>query len=555
MNNLLNKLIFAAVILTFSLNAAAQQKNSHRFEVSRYLDYFNLVYRYIDLNYVDSVAPEKAIKTGIDAMLKSLDPYTEFYSEDEASDLSVMLTGNYAGVGSLIVLYKGKQVCFSEPYQGQPAAEAGIRAGDVILEIDGENVSGWAITKVSERLRGKEGTTVKVKVQRHGEAKPLDFTIKRRSVQLPSVPYHKLYRQGVGVICLSTFTGEPAKEFKQAFVDLKEQGMKSLIIDLRGNTGGALQAAVDILGYFLPRNTEVVVMKGRGDKKEKTFRTSGTPLDTEMPILVLVDDSSASSSEILAGALQDLDRAVVMGSPTFGKGLVQSVLPLPYGAEMKLTTAKYYIPSGRCVQRVDYAHPDSSSIILSDSLRKAYYTAAGRKVYGNSGITPDTLYKDSLDMASYGFLNTLSIDVDTLRQIFDYATAYHATHATIAAPADFEISDGDYAAFIETLKRNNFTYKRLTDRSLEQLIQTAETEGIRDEIQDAIDKIRDACRINIDRDAEQYKAQVRRMLAQEIVKRYYYTRGAYEYHLQHDPMFDRAVSFAAKPEEMRQLLK
>lgn len=368
--------------------------DNRSFQIAKNLDIFNSIVKELDMFYVDTIDPNKTIRGGIDAMLYSLDPYTEYYPEDDQTELEQMLKNSYGGIGSIIRYDpKLKHTVIAEPYEGMPAAKAGLKAGDVLLEIDGKDLTGN--TNVAEMLRGQAGTGFKLKVQRPGVENPLMFDIVRRSVQLPLIPYYDMLDNNIGYINLSTFSGNPSKEFKQAFLDLKKRGITSLVIDLRNNGGGLLDEAVEIANFFLPRGKTLVTTKGKIKQASNTYKTLREPLDLEIPLVVLVNSGTASSSEILAGSLQDLDRAVIIGNRTFGKGLVQTTRPLPYGGTMKLTTSKYYIPSGRCVQAIDYKHRNEDGSVgrIPDSLTTVFHTAAGREVRDGGGVTPDIVVK------------------------------------------------------------------------------------------------------------------------------------------------------------------
>ena len=548
----LRGLFFALSILVFATSLSAQ-KTSRRFEISRNLDYFNLVYKYLDLYYVDSISPEKTIQVGINAMLKSLDPYTEFYTEEETKRFGQLMTGNYGGIGAIIMYHKNGRACIAEPYEGQPASESGLRAGDVLLEIDGKPLAGLTIAQISERLRGTRGSSLTVKVERMGEKKPIELKITRRTVHIPSVSYYGVYPDGVGYIHLNTFVGDATKEFKKAFQELKKQGITSLIIDLRDNGGGLLEAAVEIAGIFLPRGQEIVSTRRRGGEVNERFRTKDTPLDTQIPLLVMVNDESASASEILAGALQDLDRAVVIGERTLGKGLVQATRPLPYGASMKLTTAKYYIPSGRCVQRIAYSHADSMQAALPDSLRSVYYTAAGRKVYGGGGVLPDVIF-DKIEK-DYSLLYQLATGIDTLYNVFDFVTAYCLKYPIIAPAEQFELTDADISDFVASLKDRGFTYKSASEQALEKMKEVIAREGHEANTKAEMDRLAELLAHDLDRDVQRNKEELKQMIGNEIIVRYFFQRGRALFTLRYDKQFIQARALITDSAKMRQLLQ
>ena len=432
--------------------------DSRSFQIAKNLDIFNSIVKELDMFYVDTIDPNKTIREGIDAMLYSLDPYTEYFPEDDQAELEQMLKNSYGGIGSIIRYDpKLKRTVIAEPYENMPAANVGLKAGDILLEIDGKDLLGN--TDVSKLLRGQVGTSFKLKVQRPGTEKPLEFDIVRRSIQLPFIPYYAVLDDNVGYINLSTFSGNPSKEFKQAFLDLKKKGITSLVIDLRNNGGGLLEESIEIANFFLPRGKTLVTTKGKIQQASNTYKTLREPLDLEIPLAVLVNGGTASSSEILAGSLQDLDRAVIVGSRTFGKGLVQTTRPLPYGGTMKLTTSKYYIPSGRCVQAIDYEHRNEDGNVkrIPDSLTNVFHTAAGREVRDGGGVTPDISVKqDKLPNILYYLVN------DNL--IFNYATDYCLKHPTIPSPEQFEVTDADYADFKAMVKKADFKYDQQTEK-------------------------------------------------------------------------------------------
>lgn len=386
-------LLVSGIVLTC---LSFKDSDDRTFQMAKNLDIFNSIVKELDLFYVDTIDPNKTIREGIEAMLYSLDPYTNYFPEEDQSELEQMLKNSYGGIGSIITWNpKLKRSMISEPYEGMPAAEVGLKAGDILMSIDGKDLAGKNNQEVSEMLRGQVGTDFKLKVKRPGTEKELEFDIVRRSIQLPIIPYYTVLENQIGYINLSTFSGDPSKEFKQAFLDLKKQGIKSLVIDLRNNGGGLLDEAVEIANFFLPRGETLVTTKGKIKQASNTYKTLREPLDLDIPLAVLVNSVTASSSEILAGSLQDLDRAVIIGTRTYGKGLVQTTRPLPYGATMKITTSKYYIPSGRCVQAIDYTHRNEDGSVgrIPDSLTTVFHTAAGREVRDGGGVTPDIVVK------------------------------------------------------------------------------------------------------------------------------------------------------------------
>lgn len=527
-----------------------QSAEERNFRVAKNLDIFNSIVKELDMFYVDTLDPDKTIRNGIDAMLYSLDPYTEYFPEDDQSELEQMLKGSYGGIGSVITWNeKLKRSMIAEPYEHMPAAEVGLKAGDVLMEIDGKDLMGKNNQEVSEMLRGQVGTSFKLTVQRPGTKKPLEFDIVRRSIQLPFIPYYGKLEHQIGYINLSTFSGNPSKEFKQAFLDLKKEGITSLVIDLRNNGGGLLDESIEIANFFVPRGKTLVTTKGRIAQASNTYKTLREPLDLDIPLVVLVNGGTASSSEILAGSLQDLDRAVIIGTRTFGKGLVQTTRPLPYGATMKLTTSKYYIPSGRCVQAIDYKHRNEDGSVgrIPDSLTTVFHTAAGREVRDGGGVTPDiTVEPEKLPNILFYLVN------DNL--VFDYATQYCLKHPTIPEPEKFEVTDADYAEFKEQVKKADFKYDQQTEKILKNLKEMAEFEGYLEDASEEFKALEGKLQHNLDRDLDYFSRQIKEMIAQEIVKRYYYQRGGIIQQLKEDKDLKEAVKVLTDAERYKSLL-
>lgn len=529
-------LVLAIVLGTAAIWGFASG-DSRSFQLAKNIDIFNSIVKELDLFYVDSIDPNKTIREGIDAMLYSLDPYTNYFPEEDQSELEQMLKNSYGGIGSVITWNtKLKRSMIAEPYEGMPAAEVGLKPGDILLEIDDEDLLGKNNQEVSEMLRGQVGTSFKLKVQRPGQKKPMEFDIVRRSIQLPIIPYYGMLDNNVGYISLSTFSGNPSKEFKQAFLDLKKQGITSLVIDLRNNTGGLLDEAVKIANYFLPRGETLVTTKGKLEQSSNMYKTLREPLDLDIPLAVLVNSVTASSSEILAGSLQDLDRAVIIGNRTFGKGLVQTTRPLPYGGTIKITTSKYYIPSGRCVQAIDYTHRNEDGSVgrIPDSLTTVFHTRAGRVVRDGGGVTPD------IEVEAEKLPNILFYLVND-NLIFDYATDYCLKHPTVPQPEQFEVTDADYAEFKEKVKAADFKYDQQTEKILKSLKEMAEFEGYLDDASTEFDALEKKLQHNLERDLDHFSKEIKSMLAIEIIKRYYYQRGSIIQQLKDDPDLKEAI--------------
>ncbi len=524
--------------------------DSRSFEVAKNLDIFNSIVKELDMFYVDTINPDKTVRAGIDAMLYSLDPYTQYFPEEDQSELEQMLKGSYGGIGAVIMYNaKLKRSVIGEPYEHMPAAEVGLKAGDILLDVDGKNLLGKDNKQVSDMLRGQVGTGFKLKVERPGVKKPLEFDIVRKSIQLPYVPYYGVLDSHIGYINLSSFSGNPSKEFKQDFLDLKKKGITSLVIDLRNNPGGLLDEAVEVANLFLPRGKTIVTTKGKIKQASNVYKTLREPLDLNIPIAVLVNSGTASASEILAGSLQDLDRAVIVGTRTFGKGLVQVPRSLPYGGTMKVTTAKYYIPSGRCVQAIDYKHrnPDGSVGRIPDSLTTVFHTAVGREVRDGGGVVPDVAVKqEKLPNILYYLVN------DNL--IFDYATQYCLKHSHIASAENFELTDADYNDFKALVKKSDFKYDQQSEKILKSLKEAAEFEGYMKETSGEFKALEQKLKHNLDRDLDYFSKDIKSMIALEIVKRYYYQRGGVIEQLKDDNDLKAAIKILNDPERYKKML-
>ncbi|WP_303071432.1 S41 family peptidase [Bacteroides nordii] len=540
--------IIAVIVLIAVAFFGFKKGDDRNFQIAKNLDIFNAIVKELDMFYVDTIDPNKTIREGIDNMLYSLDPYTVYYPENDQDELEMMVKGSYGGIGSLIRYNpKLQYTVIAEPYEGMPAAESGLKAGDILLEIDGKDLKNNS--DVSTLLRGQVGTSFKLKVQRPGVKEPLEFTIVRRSIQMPTIPYYGIMEGQVGYINLSSFSGTPSKDFKNAFLDLKKQGATSLVIDLRNNGGGLLDQAVEIVNFFVPRGKTIVTTKGKIKQASNTYKTLREPLDTDIPIAVLVNSGTASSSEILSGSLQDLDRAVIVGNRTYGKGLVQVPRSLPYGGNLKITTSKYYIPSGRCVQAIDYAHrnEDGSVARIPDSLTTVFHTAAGREVRDGGGVSPDIEVKqERLPNILYYLVR------DNL--IFDYATDYCLKHPVIASAEKFELTDADYTDFKNKVKGADFKYDQQSEKILKTLKEAAEFEGYMKEASDEFKALENKLTHNLDRDLDYFSKDIKEMIAEEIIKRYYYQRGAIIQQLKGDNELDEAVKILTNPERYQQIL-
>lgn len=545
------------LLMLFALPAmlCAQNDDSrHNFEVSKNLEIFNSLYRELDLNFVDTLNAEKNIGNAIAYMLSRLDPYTEYYTEEGSDELRQLTTGKYGGIGSLISVRASERRCIiAEPYEGMPAAEAGLRPGDILLAQDGvdyglaeKGKEAEYSQRVSASLRGTPGTTFSLTVKRFGVAKPLTFKVTRRVVTQPSVPFHTLLADSIGFIHVDGFNESTYRETREALTDLKKRGARRIVLDLRANPGGLVSQAAALASLFLPKGVEVVSIKGRIAEANDTYRTESAPLDTEIPLLVMVDEGTASSAEILSGALQDYDRAVVVGQRTYGKGLVQAPRTLPYNTVVKLTTAKYYIPSGRCIQAYDYK--DGRPQHLPDSLAREFHTAAGRPVRDAGGITPDIVQPiDTLpDIAAY---------FDASDLLYDFVADFRSRHATIDAPADFRLSDEEYAGFCNFMKSNGFSYDNRSKAMLELLRTMARYEGYADNAKAELDALEQKLNPGLDYEFDYWKDELRQVVERHIVQSYYYQRGAEEYMLRYDKNLRQALGILTDDARFRALLE
>ena len=545
----------AALLLSLALHACAQSQKSHRFEVGKNLDLFNEVYKHLDLMYVDTLNPEQVIGTGIKAMLSSLDPYTEFYPESETKNLKMMLTGKYAGIGALIRQHQGlKRIVIDEPYEGMPAAEAGLKKGDIILSIDDSLMTDKDVSYVSSHLRGDAGTSFVLKVKRPSTGKTLTLKMTRRNIKLPELPYYGMRPGNIGYISLTSFTEGCSKEVRRAFVDLKKQGATSLVFDLRGNGGGSELEAVEIVNLWVEKGLTVVENRGKIKRASHEYKTRVEPVDTVMPIVVLVNGETASASEITSGALQDFDRAIILGTRTYGKGLVQLPLDLPYNSNLKLTTSKYYIPSGRCIQAVNYKRNGVGGYRerVPDSLTHVFHTVGGREVRDGGGIMPDLEVKgDTLPNIAYYLSAT---GRDSTEVLFDYIVEHIAQHPTIAAPEEFHLSDADFEIFKQRVVKSGFTYDPVSRKQFDELVKTAKYEGYYDGAKAAFDALSEKLRHDVSADIDKHAETLRHILEQEIIAAYYYQRGTIQAGLRHDKQMEAAERLLKNPEEYRRLL-
>lgn len=529
------------------------QNKDHNLEVAKNLEVFNSIYKHLDLLYVDTLNAKEVVGNAINGMLRSLDPYTVYYSEDKTNELRTMLTGKYAGIGSIIRW--NSQISNSvieEPYEGMPAAEAGLRKGDVILSIDGESMKGKDNAYVSDHLRGDAGTTFELKIRRPSTGKEMRFKITRRSIQMPAVPYYGVQQGGIGYIKLNEFTENSAKIVRNAFIDMRHQQIKGLILDLRNNVGGSELEAANLVNLFVPKGVTVVSNCGKLKRANHDYKTTSEPIDTVIPIVVMVNGNSASAAEIVTGALQDMDRAVVLGTKTYGKGLVQMPIDLPYNSEMKVTTSRYYIPSGRCIQARKYRHNDGgSSEVIADSTKRKFYTLNGREVLDAGGITPDVVVEgDSLPNIAY----YLAAARDSNEVLLNYEVDYIAKHPTVAQPADFELSDEDYAEFKKRVLDSGFTYDRTSEKFLKDLEQLTRFEGYYDDAKPEFEALKKKLSHNVAKDLEYNKQAIKNIINNDLMAAYYFQRGATQNSLRHDKQMDEAMKLIADGERYAKIL-
>ena len=564
-------------IFTWCLALHAQDDRT--FSVLKNLDVFHNIYRNLDAFYVDTLDADKVIKVGIDAMLHSLDPYTEYYPEEDQSELKMLTQAKYGGIGSVIRMMKDSTVIIAEPYEGMPAAEVGLQVGDVLLKVDDKDLKGLGTPEVSNLLRGEPGTTFVLKFQRPNESKPREVKITRQNIKLPPIPYYGLLNSQlsttlnsqlsttlnsqpsttlnsqpstlnstIGYINLSQFTNDCYSDVRKAIISLKSQGAKSLIFDLRGNPGGALDQAVRIVNLFVPKDITIVETKGKVQGGYQTYKTMDQPLDEEIPIVVMVNNNSASASEIVAGSLQDLDRAVILGSRTYGKGLVQSIRELPYNGNLKLTTAKYYIPSGRCIQEIDYKQKRERSTqkdATADST--VYRTRNGRPVLSGKGIKPDVeVQHDTLQNIVYYLSNE---DV-----LINYGTKYCQTHPAPKSVADFKLTDADFEDFKKMVIESNFKYDRLSEKRLEDLKKVAEFEGYYEDAKAEFDALEAKLTHNLSHEIDHHAKDIRSLISLEIIKRYFFESGSVQEMLKDDTDLPRAIEILSNMEEYNKIL-
>ncbi len=521
-------------IILLGLSASAFKAADDYFEISKNLDIFVTVYKEVNESYVDEVKPGELIRKAVDGMLYSLDPYTNFYSEAQAEDYRFQVTGSYGGIGAT-VRTKGDYVVIQRPYEGFPAQKADIRVGDLILEVDGKSAKGLNSSDLTDLLKGEAGTKVTLRIRRPGIG-DMDKTFERAQIKVKNVPYYGMIDDKTGLVKLTGFTPDAGKEVKEAVEDLKRQGMEKVILDLRGNGGGLLHEAVNIVNVFVPKGTKIVETRGREKEDNRTYKTLNPPVDTDIPLVVLIDGGSASASEIVSGSIQDLDRGILVGRKSFGKGLVQSTRRLSYNTQMKITTAKYYIPSGRCIQKLDYAHKENGkAVIVADSLKKTFFTSNKRPVMDGEGVTPD------IDVEALEHSN-VSISLMQNDHIFDYATSYRNTVDAIAPPKDYAFSEIDFKAFLDYLEGKDYAYTTETENALDKLVEISKEEKYYEAISAQMEALKGELASNKSMDINTHMKEIMEILETEIARRYYFDRAMVETSFDDDPDIEEALA-------------
>lgn len=545
----MKKTLFKLSILLLFVGIISTSSTKSDFEISKNLDIFASLYKELNQHYVDDLQPGELMKTAIDEMLKSLDPYTVFIPESDIEDLRFMTTGQYGGIGSLIQ-QQDKKILISEPYEGFPAEQSGLKAGDEILEINGKSIKGKTVSEVSDMLKGAPGSTVELLIKSPYKEKEHKLSIQRKEIKINEIPYSGMVDSKIGYIKLLSFTMNSGSKFKKTFEDLQKENpdMEGLIIDLRGNPGGLLNEAVNLVNIFVDKGITVVQTKGRLKDSNKTYKTLNNATDKKIRLAVLIDGSSASASEISAGFIQDVDRGVIIGQKSFGKGLVQNVIPLNYNSSVKITVAKYYIPSGRCIQSIDYSKKiNGKAIQYSDSLKQKFSTKNGRPVFDAGGILPDiSIVPDSL--------SEIAVSLILKNHIFNFATEYVAKHNTIATPDKFNLSKSDYTDFVNYLEGREYDYKTNSERKMEELIAAMKEDKYYSSATNEVENLKAKVSHNKQRDLELFEKEISEIISNEIVARYYYQKGRIIHNLQNDKEVSKAIEILSNPTEYNKIL-
>lgn len=547
--------LLSLIIVASVLTPVSAQKKNRNYDVARNLELFSAIYKNLDMMYVDTLDASEVIGTGIRAMLRSLDPYTEYYAPEQVKNLKTMLTGKYAGVGAVVRKnLKTDNVCIDEPYFGMPAQEVGLIKGDEILSIDDSTMVGKSTEYVSNHLRGDAGTTFLIKIRRPSSGKIMTMKVTRRSIQLPAVPYYGMLDDNVGYINLNSFTDECSKDVRRAFIELRQGGMKGLLFDLRNNGGGSLQEALKIVNMFVPKNTKLLETKGKIARSNNEYFTTAEPIDTVMPIVVLVNGNSASASEITSGSLQDLDRAVIFGTRTYGKGLVQLPMDLPHNASMKLTTSKYYIPSGRCIQAINYKHSGGGyKEHIPDSLTHVFYTRNGREVRDGGGIKPDVeMQPDSLPNIAFYLAQS---GADSTEVANTWIIDYIAKHPQIAKAEEFRLTEEDWQDFKKTVVSSGFKYDRETSAIYDELVKAAQFEGYYNDAKAEFEALKSKLSHNLERELENNSYIIRQILENTIVSAYWYQSGRIAHQNVYDKQVIEAKRLVMSGEEYEKILR
>ncbi|MCU0353143.1 MAG: S41 family peptidase [Cytophagales bacterium] len=541
-------LLFVAVPVTLLGGFAFTDPGERYFEIAKNLEIFGTLFREVNNFYVDEVNPNRVMKVGIDAMLKSLDPYTDYIPEDEIEDYRTMTTGQYGGIGAVVGTRLGRTYVIM-PHENSPAARAGLKVGDEITRIDDIDLRNKTYLDVNKLLRGQAGTPVKLTVKRYGQEKSLDVSLSRDNIKINSVPYYGMVTGDIGYIYLEEFTMGAVREVKTALMDLKGKGAKKIVLDLRDNPGGLLMEAVSISNLFVPKDAEIVSTKGKVTDWNKTYNAPEQPVDIEIPVAVITSSRSASAAEIVSGVIQDYDRGVLVGQRTYGKGLVQATRPLSYNSQLKVTTAKYYIPSGRCIQAIDYSHRNEDGSVgkIADSLRVAFRTKNGRTVYDGGGISPDVEVEKSM-------IPPILLSLDNKNLLFEYANKYTAEHPSPKSARDFKMTEAEYQEFVKWLANKDYDYTTQVEKTVEDLIAHAKKEKYYEDIQEQIKALKNKIYHNKDSDLQKFKADVREALEEEIAARYFLEKGMKESSFDNDKELKAAIDVLNDPARYNKLL-